>query len=189
MLIVSSMQKNNKTTVSDCRFSERHQTDKGISPPSITDFYEPQFVTALKYKLTNRWMLGEASNAWWHRVLYCRSLLYAAANGEELWTAASLPVGSHFQEAEIQSLGTKHLTWFTQSESPLPAVLTVSKAMFKQRCHFQLNMQRTFKGMLILGFYEMNSPPLTFLHVCWDHPRSITSRRLLWKLSQIHRLS
>lgn len=40
--------------------------------------------------------------------------------------------------------------------SPLPAVLTVSKAMFKQRCRFQLNMKRSLKGKFILGFYEMN---------------------------------
>lgn len=41
----------------------------------------------------------------------------------------------------------------------------------KQRCHFQFNMQRSLKGMLIWAFINWTALP-EFPRVCWVHPSS-----------------
>lgn len=122
---------------------------------------------------TGNWM-----NHWWSfkRLTLISLWLRTAANGEELWTAASLSVGSRFERAEIssQSLGTEHLTSRGDSlRLSHRRVLAVSQAVLKQRCHFHFNMQRTLKGMLIWAFIKMNSHPWLFLvRVCQVHPSS-----------------
>lgn len=92
---------------------------------------------------------------WFH---YEHSLLYTAANSEELWTAAifALLAVIPTKQRSSQSLGTKHLhpsrgDSLRQSHRQrvrFPTALTVSLTQIKQRCHFHFNMQRSLDGML-----------------------------------------
>lgn len=168
MLIVSSMQKN-KATVSDWLLRER-ATDKGISP-SISDFYEPQFVTALKYKLSARWILREASNAWWHWLLYGRSLLYTAVNGEQLRLCPLGVISTKQRSVIVWALyispqGVIHSGRATDNVSIAHSSDGLSSNV-KQLCYFQFNMQRDLKGMLNGTFMEWTAFP-DFPHVCTE---------------------
>lgn len=167
MLIVSSMQKN-RATVSDW-LQHEWATDEGISPPSTTDFYEPPFVTALKYKLTNRGILGEASDAGWHWFLYGRTLLYTATSGEELWTAASSLCRESLPQSRdavrvwalnISPQGVIHSRRATNDVSTANISDFLSSNV-KQRCHFPFNMPRSLNGMRNGALIKQ--PSLTFL--------------------------
>lgn len=150
MLIVSSMQKN-KAAVSGWLLRES-AIDNGISP-SISDFYEPQFIIALKYRLSAGCILREASRSVWRRwLLNGRSLLYTAFNGEQLrlcplgvistkqrsvipWALNISPQGVIHSGRAADNVSIAHSSDGLSSNVP-------------QLCHFQFNMQKGLKGML-----------------------------------------
>lgn len=98
-----------------------------------------------------------ADNAFFMDTLFCALLR---------WTTAFWSIGSHFHEAEIQSVWTLNIApqRVIHSGRVTDGVSTAHSRDFlsssvKELCHFQFNMQRCRKGMLILAFITRTALP------------------------------
>lgn len=123
------------------------------------------------YKLTVRWILAEASNAWWPWFLYGHCLLYSAVNGEQL-RLCPLGVISTKQRSvivwalNISPQGVIHSGIATDSVSTAHSSDGLSSNV-KRRCHLQFNMQMGLNGILNGAFIERTAFP-DFPCVCTE---------------------